>query len=202
MTETYTCDSCGKTSEKGWSDEEAAAEAEELFPGIEPAETAIVCDACYQHIMGRVRAEAPELTGPGWRGEAPPASDNPIGDALRADAEAARAEIRAEGIICPSCSVNMADLPDGHALAMADGYGGPWTAECAAGVPVQLNGTSPMSDADFSAWQAMANVAFWDDFRRREAETFQAFLGGGLPGGCYVTPGGSRVHVKPGCRCP
>jgi hypothetical protein len=74
MTETFTCANCGDTHEKGWSDEEAAAEAEELFPGMDlsdPAEAAVVCDACYQHIMGRVQAEAPELAGEGWRGPAP-----------------------------------------------------------------------------------------------------------------------------------
>lgn len=70
MDGTFTCDSCGKTFPKGWSDEEAAAEAEELFPGIDvtdPDEAGIVCDACYGHIMGRARAEAPEAIGPGWR---------------------------------------------------------------------------------------------------------------------------------------
>ena len=58
--ETFTCESCGETKEKGWSDAEAAAEAEELFPGIDvsdPAEAGMVCDGCYQHIMGRVHAE-------------------------------------------------------------------------------------------------------------------------------------------------
>jgi hypothetical protein len=70
VTETFTCASCGDTFDKGWSDEEAAAEAEEFFPGInvtDPAEAGVVCDGCYQHIMGRTRAEAPEMIGPGWR---------------------------------------------------------------------------------------------------------------------------------------
>ena len=70
MTETFTCASCGDTHEKGWSDEEAAAEAEQNFPGIDlsdPDEAPVVCDSCYQHIMGRARAEAPELIGEGWR---------------------------------------------------------------------------------------------------------------------------------------
>lgn len=72
VTDTYTCASCGETFEKGWSDEEAAAEAEELFPGIDPSdpdEAGVVCGPCFQHIMGRVQAEAPELIGEGWRGE-------------------------------------------------------------------------------------------------------------------------------------
>lgn len=90
-----------------------------------------------------------------------------VAAALHADAEAARAELRAEGIVCPSCGVNMADLPDGHALAMADGPDGPYTAECRAGQRVQLNGAAPMSDADFALWQAVAKVSLWDDFNRR-----------------------------------
>jgi hypothetical protein len=43
-----------------------------------------------------------------------------IADAIHADAEAARAEIRAAGIFCPSCGVNMADLPEGHMLTNGD----------------------------------------------------------------------------------
>ena len=69
MTDTFTCDNCGDVFDKVWSDEEAAAEAEELFPGIDVGtEAGIVCDDCYQHIMARAQAEAPELIGPGWRG--------------------------------------------------------------------------------------------------------------------------------------
>lgn len=71
--ETFTCESCGKTFPKGWSDEEAAAEAEEFFPGInvsDPAEAGLVCDGCFEHIMARAHAEAPEMIGPGWRGAA------------------------------------------------------------------------------------------------------------------------------------
>ena len=70
MSGTFTCDNCGETHEKGWSDEEAAAEAQENFPGIDIAsrdEAGVVCDACYGYIMGRAQAEAPEAIGPGWR---------------------------------------------------------------------------------------------------------------------------------------
>jgi hypothetical protein len=69
---TFTCESCGGTFDKVWSDEEAAAEAEENFPGLDvsdPAEAGVVCDDCYRHIMARMQAEAPEMIGPGWRGE-------------------------------------------------------------------------------------------------------------------------------------
>lgn len=178
--ETFTCESCGETFPKGWTDEEAAAEAQELFPGIDPgdpAEAGTVCDDCYQRIMTCARAEAPELIGPGWRGDA---ADDPIGDALRADAEAARAEIRDTGIICPSCGVNMADLPDGHMLAMRGSENAELTAECRDGTPIGLPGvSSPMSDGEFKAWQAVANLLVWDAFRRREAEAFKAIVGDG-----------------------
>lgn len=74
MSKTYTCDSCGKTFESGWSDEEAAAETQANFPGIDITdrdEAGVVCEDCYEHIMARARAEAPELIGPGWRGREP-----------------------------------------------------------------------------------------------------------------------------------
>lgn len=95
-------------------------------------------------------------------------SDDPIGDALRADAEQARAEIRAAGISCPSCGINMADLPRDHRLVLDHG-GVDWlkaerrpaSANCAAG------DVAPLDGADFETWQAAANVAFYDDFRAR-----------------------------------
>jgi hypothetical protein len=74
MSGTYTCDSCRKTFESEWTDEEAAAEAEDLFPGMDitnRAEARVVCDDCFQHIMGRVHAEAPHLFGEGWRASVP-----------------------------------------------------------------------------------------------------------------------------------
>ncbi len=111
-------------------------------------------------------------------------TDDPIGDALRADADAARAEIRAAGIVCPSCGVNMADLPEDHLLALS-GVGKPdgkgmehnWTAQCGSGKLVELSDEVPMGDADFATWQAAANISLYDDFRRREAEAFGYQLG-------------------------
>lgn len=185
VSETFTCDNCGETFDKTWSDAEAAAEAQELFPGIDisnPDEAGVVCDDCFEHIMGRVRAEAPELIGPGWRGEAQAVSDDPIGDALRADAEVARAEIRAVGLACPSCGTNMADLPDGHMLAIAgsEEAGQPQIAECRDGPPAKLAAiSSPMSDAEYATWQAAMNILVWDSFRQREVESFRAIAGDG-----------------------
>lgn len=104
-------------------------------------------------------------------------SSDPIGDALRADAEAARAEIRAEGIACPSCRVNMADLPERHALAIAGDDPGPLVAECRDGTPAVITGTSLRGGEGFELLQAAVNVAMFDDFRRREDEAFRALLG-------------------------
>jgi hypothetical protein len=94
-----------------------------------------------------------------------------VAAALRADAEAARAEMRALGISCPSCGVNMADLPEYHALAVL--HEDPYTARCAGGTLVTLAGE------DFGTWQDAASVSVYDDFRRREAEAFKRIIGEG-----------------------
>jgi hypothetical protein len=92
-------------------------------------------------------------------------SADPIGDALHADAEAARAEIRAAGIVCASCGVNMADLGESHMLTLTQGrefedapLRAP-TAKCEYGALVQL-GT-----ASFEEVRAAASVALYEDFR-------------------------------------
>ena len=107
--------------------------------------------------------------------------DGQIVAAMHADAEAARAEMRAGGIICPSCSVNLADLPDGHALILSGEQvaSRPWTAGCGDGAVVTLAASSPMSDSEFRTWEAAASISLWDDFRRREAEAFKAIIGTG-----------------------
>ena len=50
---TYVCKACGGTFEKGWSDEEEAAEYARTFPGsaarCEPMVR--VCDDCYQRML-------------------------------------------------------------------------------------------------------------------------------------------------------
>lgn len=116
-------------------------------------------------------------------------TDDPIGAALRADAEAAREEIRATGLVCPSCSLNMADLPDGHMLVISsgrrheDGPGGavllakePRTATCANGQPAN------MEQAPYETWQAVANISLWDSFRKTEDEVWSRILDGFLGG--------------------
>lgn len=96
-----------------------------------------------------------------------------VAAALHADAEAARAQMRALGICCPSCGLNMADLPDGHALALHDGPGETAIgAECSLGSPALLVGS-------FDLLKAAASIAVYDDFRRREAEAFKRIIGEG-----------------------
>lgn len=48
MTETFTCAHCGWTGEKGWSDEEAEAEAAQNFGDLEPDDRVLICDDCYR----------------------------------------------------------------------------------------------------------------------------------------------------------
>ena len=105
-------------------------------------------------------------------------TDDLFAAALHAEAEQARTEIRAAGIVCPSCGINMADLPDSHRLVLDHG-GVDWeravkrppSAKCGTGELVSLD------DAGFETWQAAANIALYDDFRAREAEAFSRMLG-------------------------
>lgn len=48
----YKCDSCGEVFEKGWSDEEAEKEADDLFPGLKVEDRAVVCDDCFKRMTG------------------------------------------------------------------------------------------------------------------------------------------------------
>jgi hypothetical protein len=51
MAEQFTCAVCRETFDKGWTDEEAAAELGEVFPGFEPDDCGVVCDDCYKKMM-------------------------------------------------------------------------------------------------------------------------------------------------------
>lgn len=61
--ETYQCANCGDIHDKTRSDAECWDEMLDNFPAqdLYGEEIAVVCDDCYQAIMARVRAEAPEL---------------------------------------------------------------------------------------------------------------------------------------------
>ncbi len=52
MPDTYQCAACDGVFDKCWSDDEAAAERDENFPGLEPEDQAVVCDDCYRKMMG------------------------------------------------------------------------------------------------------------------------------------------------------
>lgn len=105
-----------------------------------------------------------------------------IADAIHADAEAARAEIREAGIVCPSCGVNMADLPRDHVLTITSGrsYEGgpggavvlarePQTAKCAAGQAIELADSTGTPTVDFETFKAAMNISVWDTCNRAVA---------------------------------
>ena len=46
----YRCALCQEVFTKGWSDEEAKAEAEENFPGLAEGDACLVCDDCYKRL--------------------------------------------------------------------------------------------------------------------------------------------------------
>ncbi len=174
MTETFTCASCGDTHEKIWSDEEAAAEAQQNFPGIDvtdPDEAPVVCDSCYQHIMGRARAEAPELIGPGWRGVAP----DPI-----PDFPGFVASLLAKGYTRNPCQDCCQDKGTEHEhLKSPDGNDGIIWAD---GHVSEFDLTQP------------ARLIY-------PAAGRSTYAPSSLPENCYQMASGPMVHVKPGCRC-
>jgi hypothetical protein len=49
----YTCEACGGTFRKIWSDEDAVAKMHAVFGDIPPDKRSVVCDDCYVAIMGR-----------------------------------------------------------------------------------------------------------------------------------------------------
>lgn len=44
----YRCAECGEVFVKGWSDAEATAERETLFPCVAEDDCALVCDDCFK----------------------------------------------------------------------------------------------------------------------------------------------------------
>ncbi len=106
-------------------------------------------------------------------------------EVLRADAEAARGEIRAVGIVCPSCGKNAADfygkghryddlLPGGVPACFYDLENG--LLKCADGEPVPIGTLT-----DWEHFQAVSSIALLDEFCRKEDEAFSAMLGISLP---------------------
>ena len=44
---TFKCAACGGTFEQEWSEEEALAELERVFPGWSPDDCSVICDDCH-----------------------------------------------------------------------------------------------------------------------------------------------------------
>ena len=68
--ETFTCEACGETFPKALDRCGSSTPSGRTVPGPgpqHPGEAGILCDACYEHIMARAQAEAPQLIGAGWR---------------------------------------------------------------------------------------------------------------------------------------
>jgi hypothetical protein len=93
---------------------------------------------------------------------------DPIGDALRADADAAREEIRTMGLVCPSCGGNAADLLGRHCLILISGSGQP-EAECRDGQRITVDTYDKVVGA--------MNVAVLDEWWWREGLAFDRLLG-------------------------
>lgn len=53
MSDRFTCENCGGTYRKAWSDAEAHAEADEV--GFPPQDRVLVCNPCYVRIMNKAR---------------------------------------------------------------------------------------------------------------------------------------------------
>jgi DNA-directed RNA polymerase subunit RPC12/RpoP len=57
-TNEFQCAKCKRIFDKGWTGEEAQAEANQNFPGLDSDnadEAAIVCDYCYNEMMAWLR---------------------------------------------------------------------------------------------------------------------------------------------------
>jgi len=50
MQDTFTCEMCNKTYEKGWSEEESTKEMRESWGDLPQEHRSVVCDDCFQKI--------------------------------------------------------------------------------------------------------------------------------------------------------
>jgi hypothetical protein len=67
MADTFTCDGCGGTFPKAWTDEEAEAEAREVW-GAMPEDASVICDDCFHGFMPWVVENHPEALISRWLG--------------------------------------------------------------------------------------------------------------------------------------
>ncbi len=49
-TDEYQCELCNKTYKKGWTDEEAIKESQEIFGEYSQEDLAVICDDCWQKL--------------------------------------------------------------------------------------------------------------------------------------------------------
>jgi hypothetical protein len=49
--ERFKCDVCGVVFESGWSEQEALAEKDELFPETDIKDCGVVCDDCFKKVV-------------------------------------------------------------------------------------------------------------------------------------------------------
>ena len=74
----------------------------------------------------------------------------------------ARDEIRAAGLVCPACGVNLADLPAGHVLDLSAGReyeDGPEPAPTA-----RCTSADALVPLDFEAFRAASNILLVQDY--------------------------------------
>ena len=50
---TFRCAVCGSTFEEAWSEEEATAEMEQLWPGLKKEDSVVLCDDCFGGLKER-----------------------------------------------------------------------------------------------------------------------------------------------------
>ena len=108
-------------------------------------------------------------------------SDDPIGEALRAEAEQAREEIRAAGLVCPSCRKNAADIYGSHRYENVGEAGIPLAVKTMSGTLKCVDG-EPVDAASliYDQWVAVANISLMDEVWRGTDEAFTAqFTGPG-----------------------
>ena len=101
-------------------------------------------------------------------------TDDPIGAALHADAEAAREEIRDAGLTCPSCGQNYADLITGHCLILIMAAERKVEAECRDGQRAEC--------VTWDDMRAAANISLADEVWRQETIAFARDVIGTGPG--------------------
>jgi hypothetical protein len=56
----FICEECGKVCTSSWTDDEAQAEAHQLWGDVPDADLAIICDDCFQELMAWKSGHRPQ----------------------------------------------------------------------------------------------------------------------------------------------